>query len=335
MAAWALALVVLGTSESEAEPWPGWSALERDLSAAIDGHAQARQARYPRPIAIKFKPRRIADFNFDQPVLAAIAANVDGSGPDELVILTSTELIVLGGVGGGKLHVSKRVDLKKAAGGIAARRPRDPRGEISLDRGSNTLWVRSSELASGVKVALGGELAGGARFSGFPSCAPGTLPAVPGRSLMVGKQADLPALLYAARCGHPYYGDDGQDQIARAVLDSSGTLSVAVFGCQSLPCKSILRVQAIADAGSAFALADIDRDGLPELVSAAGGAPNARERVSIFESRPDSWRSEARFDFSMGAVAIVVGQFDDDEELEVVSLHRKFRSLPVEVWRWN
>ncbi|MBT8491460.1 MAG: hypothetical protein KJO07_00255, partial [Deltaproteobacteria bacterium] len=153
--------------------------------------------------------------------------------------------------------------------------------------------------------------------------------------LLVAQRPDLPAVLYAVRCGLGFYDPAGQRRAARAVLDADGTLTLAVLGCSDQSCDKLQRAQAIADAGTAFATADIDRDGLPEVVAAGGGPPGSGERITIFESRPDRWRKQHHVDFKLGAGSVVIGQFDDDDELEILSLHRKLRTNPVELWLWN
>jgi hypothetical protein len=337
-AAFALVLtaVVLATRPLTAAPWQGWERLENDLAGLLDEIAAERQARYPIDIDIRWQTRQIADFDFGAPVLAAQAVQLDGKGPEELVILTTTELIALSGIGSGRPDVVQRLAL---GSGLAAaeRWPRDPRGEIAMAMTAQgtELRVRSSAMATGARIPVALPLKIVGTFGGYPACGESTLKAVPGRALLVGTSADLPAVLYAIRCGRDFFDRNGESQASRAVLDASGTLTLAVFGCQDGDCRKVLRAQAIADAGTAFAVADIDRDGLPELVAAGGEAPGDTEKLTIYESRPDAWRTEHRVEVKLGAVAVVIGQFDSDQELEVLSLHREFRTNPVELWLWN
>lgn len=301
----------------------------------MQAQVSARLARFPHPIRIGWTPRRVADFDFGAPVVAAALVDVTGDGRDELMVLTAGELIAIEGLGTGKAGVIARVAL---AGPDNVPRPRDAFGEISVvaTEFGNELWVRSSSKARGERFAATLPLVATGSFEGMPACAPRLSPLVPGRGLLVGKDSGLPPLYHAARCTRPYYDENGEAAVGTASLDTAETLTLTLTPCASREgCKGAPRTQAVSGVGFAFASGDVDRDGRAEVVAAAAKPPSTGERLTVFESRADSLHVEDRFDFELGAVAVVIGQLDDDEELEVVSLHRAFRTFPVEIWLWN
>ncbi|MBT8495134.1 MAG: hypothetical protein KJO07_18960, partial [Deltaproteobacteria bacterium] len=175
-------LAMMIASPADAVPWAGWERLEGDVSRDIDAAAKDRQSRYPKNIDIRWQVRQIGDFDFDAPVLAALAVQLDGEGPQELVVLTASELIALRGIGQGRPDVVQRLALKPKLG-VAERWPRDHRGEIALvGTGAQAqLLVRSSASARGGKLAARLPLAIESSFSGFPACDGGSFTAVPGR----------------------------------------------------------------------------------------------------------------------------------------------------------
>jgi len=323
----------LSSAVASAAPWRGWQELERDFEARVAAEVRLRLSRMPKPIEIRWRPKRIADFDFGNGVLAAAAHDLDRDGREELLILTSRELVAIQGVGSGSASVLARVDLD---GGPAVPAVRDPLGAIAIseDEGAVSIWLRTSELARGQQLKGSLPLRVVARFEGVPLCPPKVAPMVPGRNLLVGRGHKLPPLFYALRCLRGYFDESGQSTTGYAVLDTSGQLSVMTKACSGPEqCGGEKRLE-VNDTGYAFAAADIDRDGKLEVVSAGTGAPGDRETVRVREVGAKTTLEHKR-SFRLGAVAIVIGQFDEDEELEVVSLHRRFRKTPVEVWLWN
>jgi len=332
-----LLAVVLATAaaRAHAEPWPHWGKLEESITSRMQAQVSARLARFPHPIRIGWSPRRMADFDFGAEVIAGALADLDGDGRDELLVLTTTEVVAISGLGANKVEVVARVALP---GPENVPRPRDPLGEVdvvSTETGTE-LWVRSSTMARGVRFAATLPLQVIGTFDGMPACAPRVSALVPGRGLLVGKGTELPPLYHAARCTRTFYDEHGEPATGMAVVDTAETLTLTLAPCASWAgCDERQPAQAVSGVGFAFASADLDRDGRAEVVAAAAKPPGTGERLTIFESRADSLHVEDRFDFELGAVAVVIGQLDADEELEVVSLHRRFRTRPVEVWVWN
>lgn len=331
---WSLASMLIPVL-AMAKPWPHWDSVISDAEKRLQAQVKERLSRLPHPIEIKWAPRRIADFDFGDPVLAAAPADVVPGGAEELVVVTAEEIIILGGIGRRRAEVLARATLPGADAKI---RPRDPVGDVVMVRGSSgpELWVRSSARAKGTRYSVSLPLAPIGEISGFPVC-PGKLAKlVAGKNQLSGAEQALPDLFYGARCARDFFDVTGHPAAGQAVLEPGHALTVKALSCTSPGSGcSASGAQQLEAVGSAYSLADLDRDGLLEVVAAAANAPGTSERVTVFELRGSRMEVGYHHDFKLGAASVVIGQFDDDTELEVLSVHRRFRRTPVELWLWN
>lgn len=338
-------LVLAPAAPASAAHWEGFDGMVGELRSAMRESRDARVARLPDPVDIQWQRRRIADFDFRSPVLAAAFADLEPGGAEELVILTTDELVVLRGVAT-RPEVAARLALPESLGRSTAP-PRDPLGAIVVERpdprhGGSVLRIRSSANRLGAELPARLPLAVAKTFEGIPLCGEQRLTIAPGRNLLAAPAsgdpsvAGLPPLFHAARCGRPFYGASGALRRARAVVDTAASLALEVYACgaEASACDELLWASE-AQAGTAFSVTDLDRDGYPELVAAGDTTPGSADRITIWEARPDGLREELAVDLKLGVAAVAIGQADGDPELEVVTLQRRFRSTSFEVWLWN
>jgi hypothetical protein len=91
---------------------------------------------------------------------------------------------------------------------------------------------------------------------------------------------------------------------------------------------------AFAKVGTAFELADLDRDGKPELVYASASAPGEPDEVRAVTLGEDDKKTKWKKAFTAGGVAgIAVGDFDGAPA--VIAAVRLVGSTRVDFWRLN
>jgi hypothetical protein len=86
--------------------------------------------------------------------------------------------------------------------------------------------------------------------------------------------------------------------------------------------------------GTAFAVADVDRDGTPELVSSAAGPPGDPDTLRVLSLGDDEKKPRLKKAFTAGGiVGIAVGDFDGNGAPEAVIAVRIVGATRVDLWR--
>ena len=272
----------------------------------------------PKPRKLAF--RAVGSVDLGAPLLDLVAADLDGDGKAELVALTPDDVAVLV-LGPDGARMTARAPLE---GPPPVPRPRTPVGALvvtDLD-GHRAIVARSSaHAAGGIFTLAAGSLTRTGDEKAFPVCGDaGKLTAVdlvPGLALF-GKEpasASLPARFLAARCGGGLL----------AVLDAQGVLRLWKPDAKT-------PVAQIAAAGTAFAVADLDGDGEPELVAAAFRAPGAADAFTIYSIADGSARVLRKGPATpAGIVAVTTGDLDGDGAPDVVGASRG-SGTQVDLW---
>jgi hypothetical protein len=268
---------------------PGGSRLLAVTVAADEGALLLARASAPPPGVLAPVVRRLIDLG--ERVLALAAGDAAGDGTTELAIVTPS---------GVELHASSGALLARRSASAPARAVRHPAATVAIgDFGGGRLaWQRAGD-AQAELLAYGSEtLAPSSPLAVAPLCAGRAGPLfgafLPGKASL----ADLllPAMDPRARprsdkellavAAAPQPG-----RVAYAALSAAGSLEL--LGPDLAPAAG-----AVEGLGSAFALADLDGDGEPEVVvSLADATGGDRVRVlrpgaaghapaAIFESGP-------------------------------------------------
>ncbi len=269
----------------------------------------------PVPVAVHWRPVRVTpSVELGAPLVALTAGDLDGDGRAELYAVTSREVIAFSLAG----HQVKELARVAFAGEPALPMPRDPVGTAVVD--GHTLVAGSSRFARGLRVSWrGAQLVADLDPPGFELCAGERVPLVPGRDYF----GDDKNGYYGVRC-RVLADATGQPLHARGVLGLTGRLDVTVDAAHySYP-----------QVGTAFELADLDRDGKPELVFAGANAPGEADEVRVVTLGADERKTRLKKGFAAGGVAgLAVGEFDGAPA--VVAAVRLVGSTRVDLWRLN
>ena len=307
------------------DPIAWWVARAR---AALAGATAARvPARTPPvPVAVEWldKPRRLAALDLGAPLLALVGSDLDRDGTAELYAITTREVVALA-VAGGKIVERARTPLPVEAPAI---RPRDPVATACFEHpGTPELRVRASTGSRGARYAWSGKhLVELGATPDFPVCTGKTLALVPGRNHFGTK--DRP--VYDVRCRNDLVDPSGAPLAINAELGAAGALTVST-GATSVVLEAI---------GTAFAIADLDRDGAIEIVASGAGAPGDKDAIKVLAATPDAAAKKKptplhRTAFSGGVVAIVVTDIDGDGAEEVIGATRLGGTAKVDLWQLN
>ena len=89
------------------------------------------------------------------------------------------------------------------------------------------------------------------------------------------------------------------------------------------------------DYGAAFELADVDRDGTPELIVTGAGARGDADAVKVIALGGDAKKGLFRHAFTGGVVGVAALDGDGDGAQEVVAAVRLAGATRVDLWRVN
>lgn len=320
----------------EAPPAPTtWLGDVYDQSArAIDATIAARvpPLRPPVPVTVSWKPQRLASIDLGAPLVELAAADLDGDGKAELIALTTRDLVVLGARGKREVAVLGRIAVPKE---LAASGPRAPVGTIAIARTATGAEVlaRVSTASRGARYRWDGHaLTEVGAVAGFPLCTGGTAELGPARDAF----GDGPTRRYAVRCADGLVDPSGRAMVASAALGPGDALEVALhIRCAAADpaCPPDRRVGA-RNIGVAFAIADVDRDGRPELIAAADGAPGDPDQVTVYPIGDGGAVGKPMFrrKFTGGVAAIAAADLDGDGDLEVVAAVRLVGAARIDLW---
>lgn len=310
----ALALVLAATPARAQDR--GGDFLHRLVAAAkaqVDGAVAARTPKLvpPVPIAVRWRPIKLASIDLGAPLVALTAADLDGDGHAELYAVTTHEVIAIGWRGR-RLDELARVPF---TGDEALPVPRDPVGTAMAD--GSAVVASTSGFVHALRVSWQGKtLVGTPGDADFELCPGEHARLIPGRNLFEGNR-------YAVVC--------------RDLVDATGA-PLHVRG--ELEATSKLAVDAgtahfeVAEVGVAFELADLDRDGTPEVVYAGAGAPGDPDIIKVVSLGGDPKRPRWKKPFTAGGVVgIAVGDLDGDRVAEVIAAVRLVGATRIDLWR--
>jgi hypothetical protein len=310
----ALALVLVASSARADQVSPGFlHRLAHEAQRRVDAQLAARPPVLvpPRPIAVKWRPIKLASLDLGAPLVALTAGDLDGDGRAELYAVTTRDVIAIGWRGR-RLDEVARVAF---AGDRALPSPRDPVGTAVVDGG--VLVATTSSFQHALRVSWQGKaLVAAPGEADFELCTGEHGKLAPGRNYFEN-------MTYGVRC--------------RDMVDATGA-PLHVRGELALTGK--LAVDAgpahfeIPDAGTAFELADLDRDGTPEVIYAGAGAPGDPDIVKVVSLGGDTHKPRWKKPFAAGGVAgIAVGDLDGDKVAETVAAVRLIGATRVDLWR--
>jgi hypothetical protein len=292
----------------------------------------------PTPIAVKWKAKRLGAVDLGAPLVEMTSGDLDGDGRAEIVAVTEDEVLVLAPSGRRALAVVARAPLPDAAASIA---PRDPVAAAVVV--GSELRVRSSTSGAGARYTYkDGKLKAGKALDAYPLCADRDGALAAGRNYFERPAqdtlpADWPAKYWAAACRTGLVDAAGRALRVDAVLGAHGALAVDVTvhcakdeaGCTAS------RASEIDGVGTAFAIADVDRDGAPEVITAADGAPGDADTVKVHTVPAAGGKPGKplfKKAFSGGVGGIIADDVDGDGDIEVVAAVRLAGASRVDLW---
>lgn len=279
----------------------------------------------PVPIALRWRPQRLGTLDLGAPIVALAAGDLDGDHRAELYAVTSREVIALALVG----NRVKELGRVAFPAELATATPRDVVGSAIVDGGAVLASV--SSRARGMRVSWRGRtLVGDPGEPGFALCAGERAELAPGRDYF----GSGTAAYYTRRCRADLVDRDGHPLRVRAVVTIADKLEVTIDTCAADgTCKRSGRHDH-AGAGVAIELADLDRDGRPEVIFAAAGAPGEPDEVTVVTLGDDD-KKPFKKTWKSGVAAIVAADVDGDGAEEVIVAVRLLGSTRVDLWRLN
>lgn len=276
--------------------------LADDVKARLAQLQAAAVPARPQPVTVTWKPQRMTpSVELGAPLVAMTAADLDGDGRAELYAVTTTEVIAFSVTD----HHVKELGRVAFGGDKVVPASRDPFGAATVD---GAVVVASSSLYQrGLKVHWDRKkLAGDIGEPGVLVCPGEKVSSVVGRDYYGDEKTG-------------YYGVRCRDAI-RAVLRLSGRLEIGTY--------------AIAHAGHAFDVGDLDRDGKPEVVFASANAPGEPDDVRAVTIGEDEKKTRWKKGFTAGGVAAVaIGDFDGAPA--VIAAVRLVGATRIDLWRLN
>ena len=165
----------------------------------------------------------------------------------------------------------------------------------------------------------------------FPLCPNERAQLAPGRNYF----GDATTGFYGARCTSKLVDSDGYPLRTRAQLSLANKPDVPVERCAAtdLGCQLTGRHE-YANVGITFDIADVDRDGTPELLYAAAGAPGDPDTLRVVSLGDDEKKPKLKKAFTAGGVAgIASADLDGNGAAEAVIAVRLVGASRVDLWR--
>jgi hypothetical protein len=320
---------VARAGDPAATPYSFLHDLVRDVRARIAAAIAARPPVLvpPTPVAVRYKLVRIGSFDLGAPLVALAGADLDGDGTGELYAVTSREVVAIA-VRGRKLVELGRVAF---AGEAAVPMPRDVVGTATVE--GRELVASVSSWAKGMRVTWQGKaLTATAGDAGFVLCPGERALLAPGRNYF-GTEA---AGYYVARCSSGMVAADGTPIRTRSQLSLAGDLAIELERCTAhgVGCRPATRY-AYGGIGFAFDIADVDRDGTPEVIYSGAGAPGDPDVIKVVTlGDDDKKQAKLKKAFTAGGVAgIAVADLDGNRVQDVVAAVRLVGATRVDLWR--
>ncbi len=343
---WAAVLVIAGAAPARAgeEPAgaPGSSddaylgRLALSVTERLDALAAAHAPKLvpPVPVRVAWKPVKLGSLELGAPLAALAAADLDGDGKHELYAVTARDVV------GIAIRANKATELGRVAfaGPRAVPEPRDVVGTAVVEGGelvaSSSPWANELRVAWQAKKLVGQP---GAAVAAVVVGAAGAL-ICPGEraALVPGRNYFSPpaGAFYAGRCRSDLVDPAGYPLRVRAQLALTGKLSVTIEKCA--PGGKLCRPDAafeLTGVGAAFELADVDRDGTPEVIVSDAAAPGDPDFVKVVSAAAPQGRPLFKKPFQAGVAAIAAIDSDGDGQGEVVVAVRLAGATRVDLWR--
>jgi hypothetical protein len=278
--------------------------LDAELRAYLGGGGPTPVAKRERRMI--FHPLR-GTLDLGAPLLALALVGP----PGQLVALTPDQVVLLQ-LGADGATVVARHALE---GPTPVPRPRTPVGTLAIAAGGQIV-ARSSEHTIGATLSLAaGTLVKAGDARDYPLCE-GAAASLVGSTAVFADAAGNRFL--ASGCGAGLTG----------TVDAAGTLRLLRPGDKAA-------WSVVSGAGTAFALADVDADGTPELAAAAYRAPGTGDVLTIYRLGADGAARAARRGTAVagGVAALAGGDLDGDGVADVVAAVRSADAAPrYELW---
>jgi hypothetical protein len=297
------------------------SAVRARLDAAAAAHVVPLVP--PVPVAIRWRPQKLGSLDLGAPVVAVAAADLDGDGKAEVYLVTSREVTAVAIAG--RVHKLGHVAF---GGEPAVPASRDVVGTAVIDGGAVIAAV--SAWAKDLRVEWNGRtLSARHGPGGFLVCGD-RLALVAGRNHF----RDAGSELYGARCRHDLIDASGAPLHVRAELSITGALDISVKRCAAdgNDCRPAGTYQ-YKDVGVAFEIADVDRDGTPDVIVSSASAPGDADAVRVIPLGSPVGKPAFKKPFNGGVAGIVVADGDGDGVPEVVAVVRLAGATRVDLWR--
>ena len=278
----------------------------------------------PVKVQVTWKPQRLTPvFELGAPLLALGAGDLDGDGKAELYAVTTREVIAFSVTD----HRVKELARVSFLGDQAMPAPRDPIGAVVVE--GKVLVASSSAFTRTLRVSWHGpQLVGGAGEPGIEQCAGERAQLASSRNYV----GDDKTGSYATRC-REIIDARGEREPVRGVLGLTGKLEVTRECPIGVKCERP-PVLVFAKVGTAFEIADLDRDGTAELIYASANPPGDADDLRVVTLGGDDKQPTWRKAFTAGGVAgLAVGDFDGAPA--VIAGVRLVGSTRVDLWRMN
>ena len=322
VAVFAMTLVAAGAQRAQADR----RTFARLANEAHHALARATAAKSPKlvppvPIKVTWKAVRIGSIDVGGPLVALGAADLDTDGKAELYAVTTREVVAIGAAN------KKAVEVGRVAytGAAAVPASRDPVGTITVEQGQ----IVASTSAWDVELRVsrqGASLVGHLGSAGSLVCPGERLMRVPGRNHF----GDLQQPLYGVRCAN-LVDPLGAPIVVRGALVGT-KIEVSIERCTPTGCLPVAKHE-LKEYGTAFAVADVDRDGKPEVIVTGAGAPGDADAVKVITLGGDEKKGLYRRTFNGGVVGVVVADADGDGAAEVIAAVRLAGATRVDLWR--
>jgi hypothetical protein len=329
----ALGAVVGLTAPAIARPAPAGTGdeylarLASDVRTRLDAIVAAKAPKLvpPTPVALKWKVVKVGSIDLGAPLVALTAAELDGDRrAGELYAVTAREVIAIG------FRHGRVVELGRVAfdGERAVPAPRDVVATVVVE-GSEVV-AAASPWAKELRVGWSGKSLV-------------SLPAQPSTGFLVcpGERAQLAPgrnhfanATYAVRCRNDLVDRTGIPLQVRAELATNGKLAVTLKRCPpDASCTELGRFE-YAKVGVAFEIADVDRNGTPEVIVSEASAPGAADGAKVISLGGDEKKGLFRRSWSGGVAGLVVIDGDDPDDVPEVIAAVRFPGVSrVDVWR--
>jgi hypothetical protein len=301
--------------------------LAAAVRSRLDAAAAAHVARPvpPAPVAIRWRPQKLGSLDLGAPVVAVAAADLDGDGKAELYLVTSREVTAVSIAG--RVHKLGHVAF---TGEPALPGSRDVVGTAVVERGEGHGVAGSAVIAAvsawtrDLRVEWNGRtLSARHGPGGFLVCGD-RMALVSGRNHFYRDGAAI----YGARCRRDL------TDAAGAPLHIRADLSIAVERCAAdgNDCRPAGTYE-YKDVGVAFEIADVDRDGTPDVIASSASAPGDADAVRVIPLGGQAGKPAFKKSFNGGVAGIIVADGDGDGVPEVVAVVRLAGATRVDLWR--